>query len=188
MTTAARPADRRGRLVDSAIDLVAAHGYTGCSLQRIADAEGITKAAVIYHFATKSAVLQAAYERVIDGMVAHVGAAVDDAPTPVAAVDAYLSSMVGYFAANPGHVRLISETLDHDDEVGTGDAPTSPGRWQPLADLLEAAGPSVGRPGVGSRELAIILGGGIDALLAERERDAGFDIEAATRALSALLR
>jgi AcrR family transcriptional regulator len=47
------------RMMEAAIDLYAAHGYKGTSLQMIADAIGVTKAAVYYHFKSKTALLSA---------------------------------------------------------------------------------------------------------------------------------
>ncbi len=47
------------RMMEAAIDLYAAHGYEGTSLQMIADAIGVTKAAVYYHFKSKAALLSA---------------------------------------------------------------------------------------------------------------------------------
>ncbi|MFI6820026.1 TetR/AcrR family transcriptional regulator [Micromonospora sp. NPDC050187] len=72
--------------------LIAAHGYTGCSLQRIAEAAGITKAAVIYHIATKQAVIRAAYDTVVSGLTEHVGALIAEAETPAGRVETCVDS------------------------------------------------------------------------------------------------
>ncbi|GAA1582223.1 TetR/AcrR family transcriptional regulator [Actinoplanes couchii] len=70
---------RRAQLISVTIELIARHHYTGTSLARIAEAAGISKAAVLYHFPSKDAVVQAAYDSVIDAVTAHVGAAVEAA-------------------------------------------------------------------------------------------------------------
>jgi AcrR family transcriptional regulator len=171
---------RRAQFIALTIDIIAEHGYGGCSLQRIADAAGVTKAAVIYHFASKNAVVEAAYQMVIGDLVTHVGALVDAAPDPAGAVEGYVRGMVGHMAANPGRVRVIVEALT---EGGVPDR-SSPARWQALAGLLDAACP----PGAGTRTLAVLTGGAIDGLISEFLRDPGFDPSAGTETLIAMLR
>ncbi|HVC69303.1 MAG TPA: helix-turn-helix domain-containing protein [Acidimicrobiales bacterium] len=52
----------RGRIVDAALDLFAEHGVGGTSLQMIANAVGVTKAAVYHQFRTKEEIVVAAAE------------------------------------------------------------------------------------------------------------------------------
>lgn len=51
--------DTRSRLLDTALKLFSEHGVEGTSLQMIADAYGVTKAAVYYHFKTKDELVAA---------------------------------------------------------------------------------------------------------------------------------
>ncbi|OBH38487.1 TetR family transcriptional regulator [Mycobacterium intracellulare] len=53
----------RTRVLDAALDLIATHGVSGTSLQMIADAVGITKAAVYHQFRTKEQIVIAVTER-----------------------------------------------------------------------------------------------------------------------------
>ncbi|MEB3979937.1 helix-turn-helix domain containing protein [Mycobacterium sp. 663a-19] len=53
----------RTRVLDAALDLIAEHGASGTSLQMIADAVGITKAAVYHQFRTKDQIVLAVSER-----------------------------------------------------------------------------------------------------------------------------
>ena len=46
----------------------AAHGFEGASLQRIADDAGLSKSSVLYHFASKEALLDAALRPAVDGL------------------------------------------------------------------------------------------------------------------------
>jgi len=56
LSTAARtPAQKR--VLDAALDLIAQHGVSGTSLQMIADAMGVTKAAVYHQFKTKDEIV-----------------------------------------------------------------------------------------------------------------------------------
>jgi AcrR family transcriptional regulator len=50
------------RTIDAALDLFADHGVAGTSLQMIADALGVTKAAVYHQFKTKDTIVQAVLE------------------------------------------------------------------------------------------------------------------------------
>ena len=170
---------RRAQFIELTIKIIAEHGYGGCSLQKIADAAGVTKAAVIYHFASKNAVVRAAYDTVIGDLTGHVGALVEAAPDPAGAVRGYVRGMAGYMAEHPGHVRLIVEALT---EGGVPDR-ASPARWQALAALLDEACP----PGTDTKTLAIIIGGAIDGLGTALLEDRSFDLRAGAEALIALL-
>ncbi|SCE67205.1 transcriptional regulator, TetR family [Micromonospora coriariae] len=171
---------RRAQLVEVTVGIVAAHGYAGCSLQRIADAAGITKAAVIYHFATKDAVIRAAYDAVIEALVGHVAERIAEAPTAESKADAYVCGLIGYLAAHPDHVRLIIEAADGDRG--------SPGRWEPFAGLIDDAKASGAyRPDVDSRMLAILVGGAIDAAVGQSLREPAFDLHTAAEAVVDLL-
>lgn len=55
----ARRTDTRQRILDVAAGQFAARGYAGTSIRDIADALGVTKAALYYHFSSKEEILQA---------------------------------------------------------------------------------------------------------------------------------
>ena len=59
MTTSAVRTDSAKRVLDTALELFAAQGFDGTSLQQIADRLGVTKAAVYYHFPSKDQLLEA---------------------------------------------------------------------------------------------------------------------------------
>lgn len=56
------------RILDAALDLIAEHGVGGTSLQMIADAVGVTKAAVYHQFKTKNEIVIALTERELAGL------------------------------------------------------------------------------------------------------------------------
>jgi AcrR family transcriptional regulator len=58
----------RTRVLDAALDLFTQHGVSGTSLQMIADAVGITKAAVYHQFRTKDQIVIAVTERELGGL------------------------------------------------------------------------------------------------------------------------
>ena len=62
MTPRLSAPDTRTRLLETALELFTRHGVEGTSLQMIADALGVTKAAVYYHFKTKDEITEAVTE------------------------------------------------------------------------------------------------------------------------------
>jgi AcrR family transcriptional regulator len=177
---------RRAQLIGVTIELVARHGYPGTSLARIAEAAGISKAAVLYHFATKDAVVQAAYGSVLESLTGYVGAAVD-AASGAAAVEAYIRALVGYLHDHPAHTRMIVEGLSGD--TGIDDTPDAPGRREVVAALIDAAKEAGDyRPGVDPQVTAVIVNGAIDAIVSANLADPGFDTTHAAEELIGMLR
>ncbi|MFB4319859.1 TetR/AcrR family transcriptional regulator [Actinomadura sp. 21ATH] len=172
---------RREQLIEATIALVAEHGYAATSLARIAQAAGITKGAVLYHFPSKDAVVAAARTHVLDALVADVGAAVDAAP-PGARPAAYVRRMVGYLTEHPDHARTLIEVLI------SGGRPDPAARREPFAALLQAAREARGLPPAADpRTPAVIAGGAIDAIVDARLQDPAYDSAAAAEALVTML-
>lgn len=101
---AARYSTAQLRTADAALALFAVHGVGGTSLQMIADALGVTKAAVYHQFPTKDAIVVAALEV----QLAPVEAAVDD--NERRGREALLSAVVDVVVAN----RRTFSTLQSD--------------------------------------------------------------------------
>lgn len=174
---------RREQLLSVTVEQVAARGIAGASLARIAEAADISKAAVLYHFTSKDALIAAAHAHVLESLVAAVGAAVDAADTADRPI-AYVRAMIAHLGDHPAHTgMLVAAAMD-----GTGDH-TRPERWRPLAGLLEAASAAVaGRlTDAEARALAVIVGGAIDGIVAEGVDDEEFDAGRASELLVALL-
>lgn len=73
MTSETAPrASARERIVDIALVLFGEHGVNGTSLQMIADALGVTKAAVYHQFRTKDAIVLAVVEEPLQELAALV--------------------------------------------------------------------------------------------------------------------
>ncbi|GAA0469073.1 TetR/AcrR family transcriptional regulator [Streptomyces stramineus] len=72
-TPQARRSDTRERIRKTALDLFVSRGYEKTSLREIAEALGVTKAALYYHFKTKEDILSAISEdlgRPVDDLIA----------------------------------------------------------------------------------------------------------------------
>lgn len=163
---------RRDQLIAVTRDLLATHGRRGLSLQRIADAAGISKAAVLYYFPGKDAVVAAAYQTVIDDLVAQVGAAVAAAPDAAAGIEAYLEALLAFIAADPQRPRVLAAVLGSDEPPVTEDRPSAPRRWAALTELITTAQrDGTVRADADPRLSAIMLGGLVDAVVAASFED-----------------
>lgn len=102
----------RTRVLDAALDLFATHGVSGTSLQMIADAVGITKAAVYHQFRTKEQIVIAVTERELGRLEPALGEAEahDDGPQ---ARDALLVSVIEMAVRD----RRLVRTLQFDPVV-----------------------------------------------------------------------
>jgi AcrR family transcriptional regulator len=65
----------QARIIDAALALFAEHGISGTSLQMIADAIGVTKAAVYHQYNTKDEIILAVAQAVLAGLEAAATAA-----------------------------------------------------------------------------------------------------------------
>lgn len=99
-------------MLDAALDLFAQHGVSGTSLQMIADAVGVTKAAVYHQFRTKERIVLAVTERELFrlGPALEAAEAHDDG---LEARDALLVSMVEMAVRD----RRLVRTLQFDPVV-----------------------------------------------------------------------
>lgn len=180
--------ERRAQIIATTITLVAEHGHAAASLSRIAQAAGVAKGTVVYHFTTKDAVLATAYQHVMTALVTHVAGKVEET-LPREAPGAYVRAMIGYLTDHPEHARTIVQAgLAAADE---GDRARPPGqeRWAPLAALLREAAEADGRPADADslRTRAILVGGMIDAVVAEFLEDPTYDTRAAAEQIVLML-
>ena len=80
----------RSRIVEAARDLFAEHGVGGTSLQMIANAVGVTKAAIYHQFRTKEEIVVAAAETEL-GLVEESVAAAEAEGSPESAREVLVS-------------------------------------------------------------------------------------------------
>lgn len=120
--------DTRTRLLETALGLFTVHGVEGTSLQMIADALGVTKAAVYYHFRTKDDITEA----VAEPALRELSAVLDQAATlrrHSAQVDHVLDGLidlvvrhrvlVAVFCSDPGIARAVERSLHGEENVMT---------------------------------------------------------------------
>lgn len=94
------------RVLDAALKLIAEHGVSGTSLQMIADAMGVTKAAVYRQFKTKEEIVVAITEREMATLEDAVEAA-EAAGHPVRARQVLLDRMIDQAIERRGVVSVL---------------------------------------------------------------------------------
>ena len=111
--------DTRTRLLQTALRLFTEHGVEGTSLQMIADALGVTKAAVYYHFKTKDEITEAVAApgiRELDVLVVQAaqqkrrGAQVDLLLDGFVDLVVRHRALVALFSSDPGIARAITKS------------------------------------------------------------------------------
>lgn len=92
--------DPPGRILDEAAALFAARGFDGASLGDLAEAVGMTKAAIYHYFPSKQDIYEAIIVRVLHGLAAHVTTAIDEQDDPRDRLRAFMTAHAGYFEDN----------------------------------------------------------------------------------------
>ena len=104
--------DVRAQILDHATRLFAEQGYDGTSVQQIADAVGIRKPSLLYHFKSKDELR----ENVIAEMLAHWNAVLPGLLLKASTeerFDATMEALTEFFIEDPDRARLfLRETLD----------------------------------------------------------------------------
>lgn len=104
--------DVRTQILDAATRLFAAQGVGATSLAAIAEAVGIRKASLLYHFPSKDAL----HQSVLDNLLSHWNETLPrllEAAASEDRFDALLGETVRFFVADPDRARLLlREALD----------------------------------------------------------------------------
>jgi AcrR family transcriptional regulator len=103
---AARYSPAQRRTIDAALPLFAAHGVGGTSLQMIADAVGVTKAAIYHQFNTKEAIVLGVIEMRLQPLEEAIEAAESEDLTQ-SAREAMLSRVIDTVVSNRGALGTL---------------------------------------------------------------------------------
>jgi AcrR family transcriptional regulator len=152
---------------------------------------GLSKASVLHHAGSVENLVRSAQGYVVSSMLEHVTAAVR-AAAPQEGPRVYIETMVRHFRENPHHTRMLTEALTHGHDLGdagtneaAGGTSVATGRWQGVATLLAHAREAGCLPERSDlRTPALLIGGGIDAIVGEALRDPDFDDDAAATELA----
>jgi AcrR family transcriptional regulator len=87
---------RKQRILTAAADLVARNGFSSVSMEDIGDAVGITASAIYRHYDSKTAVLVAMFDRVIDRLLSEGQRLAADEADPRAALGQLIDGQIDF--------------------------------------------------------------------------------------------
>jgi TetR/AcrR family transcriptional regulator len=106
------------QIVAAATHLFAARGVNATSLQEVADAVGIRKQSLLYHFPSKEELRQRVLDQLLSRWSDVLPRLLMAASSGEGQFDAVIAETVGFFAAEPDRARLLlREVLDRPDDV-----------------------------------------------------------------------
>ena len=107
----------RERILDVATDLFSARGADGTPLQGIADAVGVSKPTVVYHFGSKQNLRVCVLRRVLDHWRDRLPQMMSEATSGGPGVETLLTALFGFFRDQPARARLLQRELLSPDTV-----------------------------------------------------------------------
>lgn len=108
----------RDRILAAATRLFASGGVAGTSLQAVADAVGIRKPSLLYHFESKEALRQAVLEALLAGWKDVLPRLLMAASTGKDRFEAVMGEVLAFFDADPNRARLLlREGLSRPEEL-----------------------------------------------------------------------
>jgi len=106
------------RILENATRLLAARGFDGVSLQEVADAVGVSKPTLLYHFQSKADLRRAVLEKLLLRWNDVLPQLLKAAASGEVQFDALVREVTGFFAADPDRARiLVREVLDRPAEM-----------------------------------------------------------------------
>lgn len=154
--------DARTRLLDAAIDVIRAQGYSATTVDDLCRAAGVTKGAFFHHFASKDAMAVAAAQHWTDVTAPIFAAAPYHAdPDPARRVLDYVAfrramltdRALAEFTCLAG--TMVQETYDTHPEIREACGASILGHAQTLIPDIQAALDAAGRTTPSARSLAI---------------------------------
>lgn len=105
-------------ILNEATRLFAAKGYEGTSLRDIAEAVGIRKPSLLYHFSSKAELRQAVLERLLAHWQDVLPKLLLAATSGLGRFDAFMAELVTFFTDSPDRARLLArEALDRPEAL-----------------------------------------------------------------------
>lgn len=114
-----RSGDTRDRIMSAAEDAFAYYGFSGASLQDIADRVGVKKASLFYYFKGKEELYAEVIQRVFKALEGILFPTINDASANYAEkIEALVGNTFDMLAANPNYARMLyRELLDNEEAV-----------------------------------------------------------------------
>jgi TetR/AcrR family transcriptional regulator len=118
MSTNQHKRDIRADILKEATHQFAMNGYSGTSIQAIAQSVGIKRPSLLYHFSSKEGLRLAVLESLLTHWQNDLPTVLSAATSGTNRLDTALSAVAGFFLADRSRARLIiREMLDNPDEM-----------------------------------------------------------------------
>jgi AcrR family transcriptional regulator len=127
----------REQIRDAAMRLFAQQGYAGTSVQQVADAVGISKQLLLYHYPSKDALRQAVIDLITEAWTAVLPRLLDAMSSPQERMDVVIDELIAYLETRRDMARVVLlELLNDQGAVARGiDADVRP--WMQVgADFI----------------------------------------------------
>lgn len=102
----------RKALLAAALEVFAAHGYRGSTVDRIAAAAGMSKPNLLYYFASKEAIYVALLQDTLEEWLQPL-AAIDPAGDPIVEIGRYIEAKLAISRDRPEASRLFASEILH---------------------------------------------------------------------------
>jgi len=175
----------RARILDSAMRLFVEIGYHAATNARIAEAAGLTRGAMLYHFPDREALVEAVVPHIQAARAKLLQSAVDDAPPGADRIDHAIDSYWGLLSQPPFVAFAELESAARTDEslrVRLASAAAAFDRAQMGDHLFELIQGAEGPRFQASRDLARFLLEGL------AQAQLSYDAEARTKRLLAIVK
>jgi AcrR family transcriptional regulator len=100
---------RRRQFVDCATEALVEVGFAGASIAEVARRAGVAKSVVLYHFSSRSELMEAVVDQLYGDAVQPIHAAVDAAPTARERVLAYVRACVQFTWTHQTEAKAVLE-------------------------------------------------------------------------------
>jgi TetR/AcrR family fatty acid metabolism transcriptional regulator len=126
---------RRRQIVDTAIETIAARGFSKSSLAEIARAAGISKGVISYYFEGKSQLVEAILARVLREPAEFIKKRVDEHDRPLDKLGAYIRANFEHMKDNRNHYIVLVDLWDS-RSASQGDNPFNAQAYEPSRKYL----------------------------------------------------
>lgn len=157
-------ADRRAAILDDALEVFAAGGFSDASLDDVAARGGISKALIYEHFASKRELQLATFDTYVHALIERVVAAIAGVADNEARLRAGIEAFLEFAEARPAGLRLLTRNVA-DPVVGEALDRLREEMAATVASMMAADAPPA-QPGdldveVTSAVLAHLIAGGV---------------------------
>lgn len=113
-----RPSDARTRILHEAERLFAAQGYDGTSIQQVAEAAGVRRPTLVYHFGSKEQLRLSVLEGVLSRWKEELPRVLLASQSGTDRFRSVMEAVLAFFSARPDRARLLTrEMLDRPAEM-----------------------------------------------------------------------